>query len=276
MLKYDIRVGDGMESYNIHFPIELSSHIYLPDENAILLSLKFSGGFESVPLLFRTLKKAGKIVSSFFILDGLEDEAKMGCFITLDKGIKPEDVLKELRGLKFVLEAKVSTFKLDSLAFDTLHFPLLTCGERCVVLTLEGLKAVSLGLRERFGSAGEFLLYEMGIRYGEYDAINFAKKYRLSGLTAVRAILAEAVGRGWCYPRIVEFDEKRLEGVLVVRDLFECLPYKGSQTPISHFFRGYLCGIFSYLFSRDFTIREKECVGKGDSECIFTVTPRVE
>ena len=60
--------------------------------------------------------------------------------------------------------------------------------------------------------------------------------------------------------------------IIKVYDLFECLPFKGKlMVPRSHFFRGYLAGVFKNLFEANYTVKEIACIAKGDPYCRFIV-----
>jgi len=258
-----------------HFPIDLTLHA--PGAGVFLLSLKLDPEPETISRLYKKLVEMNvDVVANTIVFKGSGKAAMVSCFIKPAAGLEVERVVEEVAKVEGVLDVKFSKQVFNNIAFDTIHFPLLFDGERSVAFKLEGFNSISSALRKMFGSAGEFLLYEMGRRCGEHDVTYFTEKYGLKGFAAAQAILAETVGRGWGFPKVVEFDEKSFEGVVAVEELFECLPYRGSQNPMSHFFRGFVKEVFSQLLGRDFVVRERKCVSMGDGECVFTISLRPE
>jgi len=112
----------------------------------------------------------------------------------------------------------------------------------------------------------------MGVSAGENKAKNVIEDYGVSGMKAAQIILAERVAHGWGIPKLLEFDEQKPRAKVEVKDLFECLSLKGKcKEAKSHFFRGYLNGVFNVVFNKKVTTIEVECIAKGDSNCSFVV-----
>jgi len=82
--------------------------------------------------------------------------------------------------------------------------------------------------------------------------------------------MAERTAKGWCIAEFIEFSSKSI--TLIVRELFECLPFKGKQeNPASQFFRGYIAGLLRQILNKEVAVTEVECVAKGDAACKFVV-----
>jgi len=184
-------------------------------------------------------------------------------------GISAEDLANRIKGLTNVLEVDFMQAKFDSLLIDVMHFPLLVMGLRSFIFKIDTWGNVTAHLLQRFGTGGAVILYEMGLKAGEARAKEVVAE-GFSGSLAFDVILAERVGLGWGIPKLIEFDEKNVEGSLSVQDLFECLPFKGAvKESRSHLFRGYLVGVIQQLFNKKVKVEEVECIAKGDQACLF-------
>ena len=184
-------------------------------------------------------------------------------------GISAEDLANRIKGLTNVLEVDFMRANFDSLVVDVMHFPLLVMGLRSFIFKIDTWGNVTAHLLQRFGTGGAVILYEMGLKAGEARAKEVVAE-GFSGSLAFDVILAERVGLGWGVPKLIEFDEKNVEGSLSVQDLFECLPFKGAvKESRSHLFRGYLVGVIQQLFNKKVKVEEVECIAKGDQACLF-------
>ncbi|MEM3713310.1 MAG: V4R domain-containing protein, partial [Thermoproteota archaeon] len=167
-----------------------------------------------------------------------------------------------------VLEVNTSEQTFDGLIIDTLHFPLQVSGERSFTFRVETFGGILKRLYDKFGTGAAVILYEMGVAAGESKAKSMIKKHRLDKLKMIKLTMAERAAKGWCIAEVAEFSSKNV--TLMVKDLFECLPFKGKQeNSVSQFFRGYLAGLLRQIFNKDVTVTEVECVAKGDAACKF-------
>jgi len=199
-------------------------------------------------------------------------EVVWGFFADLkDSKDKIEDIVKEISKLDSTLEVKFSRPIIDGLIVDEIHFPIMVLNERSIVLKVETFSECLKRLYEKFGSGACFILYEMGKAAGENRVKRMNEKYDLNKLTVLKVILAERAAKGWGISRIETFDEEKSEATITVQELFECLPFQGrSKEAKSQFFRGYLAGVLSQLFSKPILVIESECIAKGDESCKFT------
>jgi len=183
-------------------------------------------------------------------------------------GVSPAVVAERLRGLDVVLDVRYSEPTIPGFMVDVLHFPLLSLGERSVSFTVRVLGAIFKRLYEVYGSGGAFILYDMGVEAGRAKVEAVRSRYRLDGRDVLELILEERVAKGWCLPRLVEFNMNEARVEVDVYELFECGAFRGGAAQ-SSFFRGYLAGVLRTLFRKDVEVVEDMCVAKGDEYCRF-------
>jgi predicted hydrocarbon binding protein len=70
----------------------------------------------------------------------------------------------------------------------------------------------------------------------------------------------------------LNFDDSTAE--IRAYDNFECVSYKQSKFPRSHFIRGHITGWFSQLMGSIVEVEEQHCVAMGHPFCYFAVKPR--
>jgi predicted hydrocarbon binding protein len=245
---------------------------YLPNIKVVEWSLKARNAPNMLTSVINALGEKGvRFLSGFQSIDWNENVLLIGGFIDVSASkIKIEDIKKTLEKIEGVLMVNIHDDTFDGLIIDKLHFPLRVSGERSFTFRVETFGSMLARLYERFGTGAAVILYEMGIAAGESKAKSVTKKYRLDKLKTLKLILEERSAKGWCMAEIVEFSSKKV--MLVVNDLFECVPFKGKQeNAVSQFFRGYLTGICRQIYGKDISVTETECVAKGDAACKFMV-----
>ena len=211
------------------------------------------------------------IIHAFYTAFPSQPEAFLGVFADLrNLTVDPESLVKEIKKIDIVIDVRVSKPIIEGFIVDDIHFPLMVSGERSIVLKVKTLVDSFKRLREKFGSGADFILYEMGKAAGEERIKKMHEDYGLEDQAALKLILAERAAKGWGVPRIEKYDEEKKKATIIVHELFECLPFKdGGKEPRSQFFRGYLSGVFGFLFNGDVSVREVECIGKRDENCKF-------
>ena len=252
--------------FRVHAPGRRVAEIVVMVENVPGALAKVSGLMAEMGI---------NILTSFVRAKAFEREAVWSSFIDMtDTGLEIGDVVERLRKLDVVLDVKYSE-EVGELLVDTLHFPIMLDHERHVLLRVETLEKAFSRLFDIFGSGAATIIYQMGRESGMSRAERVVKEYRLKGVDGLRVILKERVAKGWCIPEIEVFDEKKDEAVIRAFELFECLPFKGKlKEPRSHFFRGYLEGVFKALFKTEYTATETECLAKGDTYCRFIIVSK--
>lgn len=213
------------------------------------------------------------VLSGFHIASATDGTALWSFFADVtESSVGPNSIAEKLRRLNVVLDVNLSERNFDGLCIDDLHFPLTVLNDRSIVFRVETIAEMFRKLRDTFGSGAALIIYTMGMGAGRNRAESVGKKYGAVGLRALQIIMAERTARGWGLVEVKKMDEGKLEAVVEVEDLFECLPYRGAmKEPQSVFFRGYLEGVFSVLFNKKVRVREVECVAKGDQKCVFAI-----
>ncbi|MDW8033395.1 MAG: V4R domain-containing protein [Nitrososphaerota archaeon] len=257
-------------------PKEVLCYEYLPNAKVIEWSLKSKNIPKILNIALNILADKGvRFLSGFQSINRDDNTVIIGGFIDIsDSKIKAEDIKNILKNVEGVIEVNISDQTFDGLIIDTLHFPLQVSGERSFTFRVETFGGILKRLYDKFGTGAAVILYEMGVAAGESKARSIMKKYRLDKSKILKLIMAERAAKGWCISEVVEFSSRNV--ILVVRDLFECLPFKGKQeNAVSQFFRGYLTGLLRQIFNKDVTVTEVECVAKGDASCKFNVEVKV-
>lgn len=246
---------------------------YAPESQLVEFSVSLRNVPGALAEISNLLASMGiNIYSGFLNFYPGEDKGRWAFIVDLKGiGVSAEDLLGRIKGLEHVLEAEYLQAKFDSLLIDVMHFPLLVMGVRSILFKVESWGNITAHLQQRFGTGGAVILYEMGLKAGEARAREVIAE-GFKGSIALDVILSERVALGWGVPKLIEFDENRVEGSLSVQELFECLPFKSSgKDSRSSFFRGYLAGVITQIFNKKVRVEEVECIGKGDQTCLFKI-----
>lgn len=185
----------------------------------------------------------------------------------------PEEALEILtNSYDFVKNAKIIKPQGKGVLFDDYFFPLVAAGERAVVFRKSVYKALLNGVKEKFGTAGEAMLYYQGFIIGT-EAYNYyvkmAKSDRLEDLVAVAKAINMTLG--WGIIDNVEVNPEKGRAKLCVYQNFECELGVGKGRPQSQLYRGAIAGIFACFFGRDVEVEETKCIAIGDPYCEFEV-----
>jgi predicted hydrocarbon binding protein len=256
-------------------PKEVLCAEYCPDSKLIEISVKIRNIPGAFTTVIKTLyERKIRLCSGFHTVSREGDTALIGAFIDISHSdVQAKDIVRELESLDEVLEVNVSENVFNSMIIDSLHFPLLVSGERSFTFRVETFGSIVESLYEKFGTGAAVVLYQMGVSAGEDKARNVLNNYRMDKLDVLRLILAERTAKGWCVAEVEEFNDRG--ATLTVRELFECLPFKGrKEEAFSQFFRGYLAGIFENILNTSVSVTEVECIAKGDPACKFIVQAR--
>ncbi|MEM3713312.1 MAG: V4R domain-containing protein [Thermoproteota archaeon] len=253
------------------YPKELLCGEYHTNTRMIELSLRV----RNAPLVMRNvlgifIEKGIKPLSGF-VTQVEENIFQIGLFLDISnlKG-EVDDLMKEIRSNKDVIDIIVSQETFNGMIIDTLHFPLTAFDEKSFTFRVETFGGILKRLYDKFGTGAAVILYEMGLTAGESKVKSIIKKYRMDKLKILKLIMAERTAKGWCIPEIIDFSSKG--AVIVCHELFECLHFKDKQDKsISQFFRGYLAGIFRQLFNKEVSVTEVECIAKGDPACKYVI-----
>ncbi|MCX8183688.1 MAG: hypothetical protein N3F08_04655 [Crenarchaeota archaeon] len=247
-----------------------------PEAELIEISVKMRRTPGVFTKVVKTLyEKKVKLFSGFHTVSREDDTALIGAFIDIsNSSVQVKDIATDLESIEGVLEVNFSEKRFNGLMIDSLHFPLLVSGERSFTFRVETFGRIVESLYEKFGTGAAVVLYQMGVSAGEDKVRSVLNKHRMNKLDVLKLILAERTAKGWCMAELAEFNTDR--ATLIVKELFECLPFKGRKgEAFSQFFRGYLAGIFEHVLNTSVSVVEAECIAKGDPVCRFIVQERL-
>lgn len=149
----------------------------------------------------------------------------------------------------------------------------LTERSRGIVLdAARGSDMLSL-MRERLGTGGSLLLYELGVGYGQsagraYVRFLGAEFLRTHPHYAIQLFTA----LGWGELSLTAYDPTAGRATIVVQKGFECESRESTQ-PYSQFMRGCLAGVASAIIGFEVECEEVKCVSMGDPACEFSIHP---
>lgn len=192
-------------------------------------------------------------------------------------GASPEELAEEARKLGFVEEVKIIEPKVEGLIADTLSNPLKMDGDVAVIFRDVGLKGLLVGVRERFGSAAEAMLYYFGVEAGrELGKRHMKMGEVLSVVDRLRIYRDISVSMfncsGYGLMEAIELSEKPPYALIRVHNCFECRLGLGTNKPFSQLVRGMIAGVLTELLNAKMHAVETKCVAKGDPYCEFEVT----
>lgn len=185
----------------------------------------------------------------------------------------PEEAVEILtNSYDFVKNAKIIKPQGKDVVFDDYFFPLIAAGERAVVFRKSVYEAIFKGVRERFGTAGEAMLYYQGFSIGTEifnHYVKIAKSDKIEDM--IEAAKAINITLGWGVIDDVSIDQKKGCAKLRIYHSFECELCKAKEKPQSQFYRGAIAGIFTQFFRKDVEVKETKCIAMGDPYCEFEI-----
>jgi predicted hydrocarbon binding protein len=202
-----------------------------------------------------------------------EKLAKTIAFLDFSEtSINPEEALRLVRKQPFVKNAHLITPNSVGILYDDHFFPLVVGGRRAVIFRGRVYDSLFKGIREKFGTAGEAMLYYQGFAIGQRTCQ--AHKEDIGSEDPKELVgLAKAYFRtvGWGMMDVVKMSLEAGEAQIRIYQSFECETGKGSETPYGHFIRGILAGFFTEIFQREAKAVETKCIATGDPYCEYTV-----
>ncbi|MCX8182996.1 MAG: hypothetical protein N3F08_01045 [Crenarchaeota archaeon] len=203
-----------------------------------------------------------------------EPFAKAVAFLDFSNAIvTPEEALELVSKQEFVKKARIIYPSGTGVLSDDYFFPLVLGKERIVVFRRRTYESLFKGIRERFGTAGEVMLYYVGFNIGYQTYSDYADTVGSEKPEAILE-LAKTFLRtmGWGIVDIVEMNLDKGMAQIRVYESFECEIGRGSEATYGHFSRGLVAGFFTRLFDREVKVVETRCIAKGDPCCEFTIT----
>ncbi|MBO3832474.1 MAG: hypothetical protein FGF51_03700 [Candidatus Brockarchaeota archaeon] len=186
--------------------------------------------------------------------------------------VTPEEALRLVRKQPFVRSAHLIVPSYEGLLFDNYFFPLVVGKRRAVIFRRRVYESLFKGVREKFGTAGEAMLYYQGFAVGHRTCQAYREETGIEDPEALVG-LGKAYFRtsGWGIIDVARISVEKGEAQVRVYESFECETGKGSETPYGHFLRGILAGFFTNIFQKEAKAVETKCVAKGDPYCEYMI-----
>ncbi len=214
------------------------------------------------------------IMSGFITSAGQPGKSVLTLFIDYTgTGLNIESIRNALLSLRIIEDVNVNTPIYEGLLIEQFGFPLLLAGKRYVLMSLDCFNMMIKRIQSILGTSGLVLFYEMGKYAGEKRARHLKEVFDLHGWQLVMIALSEIQPTGWGIAELTLINEEEREWRVTVKDLFECTPFRGSSKECkSHFFRGYLEGVFkeAYELGKSSCIEER-CIASGSEVCEFVI-----
>jgi predicted hydrocarbon binding protein len=186
--------------------------------------------------------------------------------------VSPEELLNLLRSQKFIKSAHIINPSSNGMIYDSYFFPITLGSERVVIFRKCVYEALFNGIRRKFGSAGEAMLYYQGFSigfeiYDEYAKI--AKSEKLEDLIEVATAVNMTLG--WGIVDKVRVNIEKGTAKFRMYHNFECELGENNGKPYSQFYRGAIAGLFTRFFGKEVEVKETKCIAKGDPYCEFII-----
>lgn len=118
------------------------------------------------------------------------------------------------------------------------------------------------------GPSATAVIYKNGLFLG-YNMANESKESGRKLLEEITSVLSE---QGYGTFKIINFDDNEKTTKISLKGSIEAADKKGN-TPICSFISGVLAGVNKNIFDTVVISKEIKCIAKGDSECVFEITP---
>lgn len=189
-----------------------------------------------------------------------------------DTSVTPQEALRIVRKQPFVRSAHLIVPSYEGLLFDNYFFPLVFGKKRAVIFRRRVYESLFKGIREKFGTAGEAMLYYQGFAVGCRTCQAYREDTRIEDPETLVG-LSKAYFRtsGWGIIDIVRLNVEKGEAEIRVYQSFECETGKDSETPYGHFTRGVIAGFLTSIFEKEVKAVETKCIAKGDPYCEYTI-----
>ncbi len=195
-----------------------------------------------------------------------------GAYILVDASYSKVDVnlLNELiRDVDGIQEINIAEIPVKGVGVHYLLYPMQLGPFRVTLIPDKIFSTLINEIKEKWGSAGEYSLYEIGRLVGESLYKTTTSVFRTSGMELLEIISLLFRTFGWASKtHIIEYDLEK--GIITTRiyDNIECR-YIKTNKPNSQFIRGVITGIIGKMLKRKTQTIEEKCIAKGDPYCQF-------
>jgi len=268
--------GVQQENQKNHEPLDIG-RIMLFDNNQKIYGIIVQSKIEK-----GVLKKIGELSEKlgvtiryiqFSMTKAHETMVTVIAFIDLSNtNASPEKILETVKSQKFVINAQMIKPFRSGIIFDNYSFPLIMGNERVVIFRKSVYAALFKGIRKKFGSAGEAMLYYQGYTIG-FEILERYVKIANSKSIEDLVEIAKAINTtlGWGRIGDVKIDTKKRTAQVQIFQNFECELGEKIGKPYSQFYRGAIAGLFTRFFGKDVKVEENKCIAKGDLYCEFII-----
>jgi len=217
-----------------------------------------------------------RVLSGFHEAPAAAEKAHWSFFADFaNSNLEPDAFAIKLRAIPNVLDVRVKLGS-DGFIVDSMHYPVLVGEDRALVVRAEMLTALIGRVHSLFGkgsASAAVVLHQIGEASGA-SSFNYMSNKR--GEDFIKKHLDQTLrlysAQGWGIFSVNSADSDQKRWTIQVRECFECLNLKNSsKTPVCHFVRGIISGLFSQLFSQKMDCVETKCPAKGDDSCLFEV-----
>lgn len=186
--------------------------------------------------------------------------------------VTPREALRLVRKQPFVRSARMIAPDPHGILFDNHFFPLVVGKRRAVIFRRRVYESLFKGVREKFGTAGEAMLYYQGYAIGQRTCQAYREDTSIEEPeTLVGLGKAYFKTMGWGIMDVANLNVEKGEAQVRIYESFECETGKDNETPYGHFIRGILAGFFSSIFQREAKAVETKCIAKGDPYCEYVI-----
>lgn len=268
--------SDTLRFHRWYFPLSLPL-INISDEKSIAEISIVSKDVPGVMALVSSIlaSKNINIMSGLITNAGQPGKSVLTFFIDYTgTGLTIDSIRNALLSLKVVEDVNINTPIYEGLLIEQFGFPLLLAGRRYVLISLDCFNMMIKRIQSILGTSGLVLFYEMGKYAGEKRARHLKEVFDLHHWQLVMVALSETQPTGWGIAELTTINEEEKEWRISVKDLFECTPFRnGAKECRSHFFRGYLEGLFKEAYELDkVSCIEEKCIANGAEICEFVIT----
>ncbi|MCS7098116.1 MAG: hypothetical protein NZ922_03965 [Candidatus Methanomethyliaceae archaeon] len=261
------------------YPLDLCRWVKFPNRELIEVLLVQRDETQSVnfPKICEVLKKFNikVILQISYYMNNLPH---ILCFLDItDLNLPFENVIKEFEkeNLRIIEIAKP---KRKGIIIDTISFPLMAGRSRVIIFRDFAYSNIIKGLRERFGSGGEVLLYYIGLECGRgFGKLHkeFAQDVEIEDPAEIYREISCAFFQWAGFGRIADVEITEEGGSITLHDSFECEIMRNKlRKSYSQLVRGMITGILNEVFNKEFDVIEERCLAKGDPFCRFKISSR--